>query len=252
MKKPLISVILPVLDNERYLKEAILSLKKQSFRRFEVIAIDDASRDNSWQVLKKAVGKDKRFRLYKNKARYGLRITLARATKKVRGEFIALAHPNSINYQKRLATQLKFLEANNNIGAVGTQAKYINFKAKILASSSFPLDAESIQKDLIIKTVEPWTIMVNKRLLPKDIFRIEPQKSSLLFPTLLLNIAKYTQISNLERPFVYIRKVNKKSEFYAELDKFVEYSKVFMESIRRTNKIPSFKALLEPLLPTNS
>jgi hypothetical protein len=90
--------------------------------------------------------------------------------------------------------------------------------------------------------------MVNKRLLPRDIFKVEPGKSSLLFPTLLLNIAKYAQIENLGHSLVYIRKVNKQSEFYAEIERFIEYGRVFLESVRTTNRIPSFRALLEPLI----
>lgn len=249
MKTPIVSVILPIKDDQDFLKDCIVSLKKQNFRKFEVIAIDDASRDGSWLTLRKAKGKDKRFRIYKNKARYGLRITLIRAIKKAKGDYIVFMSPNSLNYQRRLKTQLRFLENNPKIAAVGAQAKYIDFKNKLLSKSFFPSEPADISKQLLSgQAVEPWSLMINRKLLPKDIFKLDITKPSLIFTNLLLKIDKYSQISNLEAPLLYVRRMNNKTKLYALIDHYTELAKLLLRTLPKTNQRPSFKALLSPLL----
>ena len=61
-KKPLITIILPVCEAEKYLRECIATIKKQSYKNFEVIAVDDASKDKSYLILKNTRKRDKRFR----------------------------------------------------------------------------------------------------------------------------------------------------------------------------------------------
>ena len=51
MKYPVISVIMPVFNTENYLSEAIESILNQSFNDFEFIIIDDASTDNTKNIL---------------------------------------------------------------------------------------------------------------------------------------------------------------------------------------------------------
>ena len=50
-KVPLISIIMPVYNGEKYLKDALDSVLKQSFSDFEVICIDDGSTDKSHEIL---------------------------------------------------------------------------------------------------------------------------------------------------------------------------------------------------------
>jgi len=60
-KIPLISVVIPVYNGERFLDESIQSILNQTFKDFEFIIINDASTDNSLEIIKKY--KDKRIRL---------------------------------------------------------------------------------------------------------------------------------------------------------------------------------------------
>ena len=50
---PKISVIIPVYNADKYLEEALSSIANQTFKDFEVIAIDDGSTDKSLEILKK-------------------------------------------------------------------------------------------------------------------------------------------------------------------------------------------------------
>ena len=58
--KPRISVVMPVYNTERYLKEAIDSILEQTYENFELIAIDDGSKDASGDILDHYAKIDKR------------------------------------------------------------------------------------------------------------------------------------------------------------------------------------------------
>lgn len=64
---PLISVIIPVYNAAEYLDECLRSLTKQTFRRFEVICVDDGSTDNSATILQRYAATDTRFIVLKQK-----------------------------------------------------------------------------------------------------------------------------------------------------------------------------------------
>lgn len=58
---PLVSVLLPVFNSEKFLSQALTSLSAQSFANFEVIAIDDGSTDRSGDMLVAHAAADRRF-----------------------------------------------------------------------------------------------------------------------------------------------------------------------------------------------
>jgi glycosyltransferase involved in cell wall biosynthesis len=69
--KPLVTIFIPVYNGEIYLSETIESLKKQIFKNFEVIFIDDQSTDSSFEILKIASHDDERFRLHRTPENLG-------------------------------------------------------------------------------------------------------------------------------------------------------------------------------------
>ena len=62
--KPIISVIVPVYNVEKYIEKCLLSIQNQTFTDFECLVINDGTKDNSIEVAKKAVGNDPRFRFF--------------------------------------------------------------------------------------------------------------------------------------------------------------------------------------------
>ena len=62
-KEPLVSIIIPVYNAERYLKECLDSLFAQTMREFEIICVDDGSSDGSVEMLEAYAKKDSRLRI---------------------------------------------------------------------------------------------------------------------------------------------------------------------------------------------
>lgn len=126
-----VSIILTSFNHEKYLEKTICSVINQTFTDFEFIIWDDASNDNSWEIIKKYQEQDKRIKIYQNKtsmrAIYGLNKAILEIAK---GEYIAIHHSDDIWESTKLEEQVKFLEENSNIGAVFTNISIIDEKGE--------------------------------------------------------------------------------------------------------------------------
>jgi len=89
MRKPQISIVMPVYNAEEFLEESIKSILNQTFRDFEFIIVNDGSADNSLKIIKKYKKKDKRIVLINNKKNIGLQKTLNRGMKVAKGKYMA-------------------------------------------------------------------------------------------------------------------------------------------------------------------
>src|SRR5687768_17852524 len=76
MQKPLVTVLMPVYNGEKYLREAIDSILTQTLTNFEFLIIDDGSKDNSIEIINSY--KDPRIKLVKNETNLGISKTLNR------------------------------------------------------------------------------------------------------------------------------------------------------------------------------
>jgi len=120
MTNPLVSVLLPVYNGSRYLREAVDSVLRQSYANFELIVINDGSTDATHEVMSSY--SDPRIR-YIRQENCGLSATLNRAISLARGPYLARQDSDDFSYPERLERQVAFLEANPACGMVGTWAE---------------------------------------------------------------------------------------------------------------------------------
>ena len=123
---PLVSVIMPVYNAERYLSEAVESILSQTFADFELITIEDCSTDGSRAILKSFAEKDKRVLVLENESNLGVTPTLNRGLANAHGELIARMDADDISLPERLEKQVAFLEANPEVGLVSGDALAID------------------------------------------------------------------------------------------------------------------------------
>lgn len=144
--KPKISVIMSTFNSLPYLKDAVNSILRQSYSNFEFIIVDDASTDKSWEFLSSI--KDKRIILIKNSKNHGLALSLNKALRISKGEYIARMDADDISHPKRFEKQLIFLNKNKNIDICGTWAHIINEQGKIVGEKKYPLNDQEIKRSI--------------------------------------------------------------------------------------------------------
>lgn len=116
---PKVTVVTVVRNGEEFIGDAIDSILKQSFAEFEYIVIDDASSDNTLNVVESFVKMDSRVTLIANVEHKGIGAVRNQGIELARGEFIAWQDADDISVPCRLERQLAFLEANPRVGIVG-------------------------------------------------------------------------------------------------------------------------------------
>ncbi|WP_428026150.1 glycosyltransferase family 2 protein [Arcobacter sp.] len=112
-KAPIISVIMPVYNAEKYLKESIESILNQTFKDFEFIIINDASTDNSENIILSYT--DLRINYIKNKKNIGVAKSLNKAIQNSKGKYIARMDADDISLTNRLEIQFNYMIENQNI-----------------------------------------------------------------------------------------------------------------------------------------
>ncbi len=129
---PLVSIITPSYNSEKYIKETIESVLTQSYKNWEIIIVDDASSDNATQIVDEYVKKDSRVKLIKLKQNRGPANARNRAIKKASGKYIAFLDSDDIWLPTKLEKQIEFLQENNLVitysayETMDEDSKYIN------------------------------------------------------------------------------------------------------------------------------
>lgn len=121
---PRVTVLMPVRDGARYLRQAIDSVLAQTYRDFELLIVDDGSTDDSAAIA--ASYTDQRIRLARNGGAAGLTGALNAGIDLARGEFIARMDADDISLPERLARQVAYLEAHPRCAVVAVKIRLIS------------------------------------------------------------------------------------------------------------------------------
>lgn len=139
---PLISVIIPCYNAEKYVEFAVRSIMSQTYKNLEIIITDDCSTDNTFSILEKLADEDNRIKLYKNETNLKIVKTLNKMVLLANGKYIARMDADDISLPERIEKQVEFLEKNSDIAFCGTNAFIINENGKITRKTSLPITSE--------------------------------------------------------------------------------------------------------------
>jgi glycosyltransferase involved in cell wall biosynthesis len=117
--QPLVSVLIPAYNASSYVYSTIESVVNQSYRNLEIIICDDASTDDTTEIVKKFMKKDKRIKLYVNKSNFYIAGNRNNLLSYAKGEFIAWMDADDISRSNRIEKQLEVILADSSIGICG-------------------------------------------------------------------------------------------------------------------------------------
>lgn len=159
MTTPIISVILPVYNCENYISKAIYSILKQTFSDFEFIIVDDASTDQTYNVLSAYKNKDSRIRIIKNDRNLKIAHSLNKGLHISRSNLIARMDADDWSYPERLERQYLYMKAHPDITVCGTNVEeYETGKKWQVVTDSDQISAELLFKSCLYHP----TVMFNK------------------------------------------------------------------------------------------
>ena len=171
---PLLTVLMPVYNAEKFLAESISSILKQTYSDFELLILDDGSTDNSLKIIKAYAKEDKRIKILVNKTNQKQAKCRNRLLKNSKTEFIAWMDADDISLEDRLQTQMDFLKQNPKIDAVGTQYSSFGSSGNLPANftSHFSLSDIEIKTNFIFgyDLLFPSSLMRMKKIKQHNLF----------------------------------------------------------------------------------
>lgn len=142
-----VSVLLPVRDGERYLREALDSLLQES-GDFEVMVVDDGSTDATPEILRSYA--DERLRVV-GQGREGLVAALNRGLRETQGATVVRMDADDVSLPSRLERQQSVLEADERIGLVGCGVETMDGEGRATGSWLLPEDDAGLRRRLLLR-----------------------------------------------------------------------------------------------------
>ena len=148
------SIIMAVHNGARHLPAALASLTSQTFREWELVVVDDGSTDDTAQQLEQFARQDRRVALIRQEHR-GLTVSLNRAIAAAGGAYLARHDADDLSHPQRLERQVRYLERQPRVAAVGTAGEVIGAEGEILAPLATRRRGAAIRRGLRSARVTP-------------------------------------------------------------------------------------------------
>ena len=231
---------MPVYNEEKYLEEAIESILTQTFTDFELIIVNDGSTDSSLETIKRY--NDRRIKLINNSKNLGITKSLNIALKEAKGKYIARQDADDVSLPNRLEEQLKYFEANLEVGVVGTNVYNIREDGTVVGSSSLDLEP-TFQKLLKGNRIVHGSVMMRKQVLEEHNYYNEDFGCSQDYE-LWLRISKEYVIKNIKNPLYKLR--SHKGRLSTERFKLQAFESILAKRMAKNNSNMDLKRPIEP------
>ncbi|WP_205499841.1 glycosyltransferase family 2 protein [Rufibacter psychrotolerans] len=132
---PALTVLMPVYNAEKFLREAIDSILQQTFTDFEFLIIDDASTDNSAALVNSY--EDPRIRFIQNPSNLGISGTLNKGIELAASPLIARMDADDISHPDRLQKQVAYLQGHPQCAMVSSLVEVVSEEGEVLRTDHF-------------------------------------------------------------------------------------------------------------------
>ena len=225
---PLVSVIIPCYNAERFVEKAVRSIMEQTYHNLEIICCDDCSSDSTYVILKKLATSDARIKLMKNEVNLGIVRTLNILVKHAHGKYIARMDADDISLPKRIKKQVAYLEKHKDIVVIGCNVIHINEDDRELIKTLLPVSKNEIQRMKIFRT--PFyhpAIMARAQLLKENKYDLDFQYAEDY--ELWLRILENNNCANLRSRLVKYRIHNKQISQIRTLEQINLLKQVYLK-----------------------
>ncbi len=236
-KQPLVSIIIPVYNGERFLKEALDSVVGQSYPRLECIVVNDGSTDKTWKILKTYRKRfPKIFRVYQLPQNQGESPTANFAIGKSRGTYIARGDSDDVMHKERIKKQVRYMETHPFLVALGSQAKVIDERGQRIGHKATPLTNKEIYRFMafVNPMIHP-SVMYRKALLPNLPHLYTQSLDCANDYNTYFELLQFGKFANLPEELVSYRIHGANKSLYNLKEKFWTDTKIRFNAIKRLN-----------------
>lgn len=121
---PLFSILVASFNNGKYIRESFDSIKRQTYKNFEVIILEDCSADNSLDIINEYVKSDERFKVFFNEKNMGVGFTKNKIITLASGDICGLFDPDDILEPNALAIMVESHLKNQDASIISSRVRY--------------------------------------------------------------------------------------------------------------------------------
>ena len=175
MQNKMVSIILPVFNAERFLPQCLDSILRQTYQEWDLIAVDDGSKDGSIEILKSYEKRDNRIHII-SKKNEGVSIARNIALKHAHGDYIYFVDSDDIVMPEALMILVEAMESNkttfvkSDFLPIDEQGKQVFINKKQVIRRRYDgkvMDSEKFFKKILMKEYFLWTCLFRKDIIEK-------------------------------------------------------------------------------------
>ena len=234
----LVSVIMNCYNGEKYLRESLDSLIKQTYNNWELIFWDNVSSDNSKKILLSYI--DSRINYFQSDKHGTLGDGRSQAILKAKGDFIAFLDSDDIWYPNRLSECISEFNKSKEICLVYSNTIFFSKKNKRILYSSIQPSGDITEKLLVNYNLSLESVTIRKKFLDKlqikfdnkfshiadfDLFvRISTKGKSNYLNKVLCGWRMHSENDSFKRPYLFIKERRDWIKKYKEDDMFLAFN----------------------------
>ena len=178
----MVSIILPVFNAERFLPQCLYSILRQTYQNWELIAVDDGSKDGSMEILKSYGKRDGRIHII-SKKNEGVSIARNIALEHAHGDYIYFVDSDDIVMPEGLMILVKAMESSkatfvkSDFLPIDEQGKQVFINKKQVIRRRYDgkvMDSEKFFKKILMKEYFLWTCLFQKDIIVKNHIQFIP------------------------------------------------------------------------------
>ena len=197
----LVSVIIPLYNREKTIQRSIDSVLNQTYTNIEVLVVDDASSDNSVQMLDK-YEKDDRVKVFFQPQNRGANAARNRGIKEARGEYVAFQDSDDVWLPDKLEKQIRYMESENFHVSFCAFERHYGEAVQIVPNISEQLNSENIREKLKRRNIVGTpTLVIHKSVIP-EVGVFDEEMPRLQDYEYVIRIAKKFDICIVHEPLV--------------------------------------------------
>lgn len=203
LDNPKVTVFIPAYNREKYIGDAIESILAQTFTNFEILLIDDGSKDRTIEIMRSY--KDPRVRIIRNENNLGIPKTRNKGIEHARGEYIAMLDSDDRAFPTRLEKQVDFLDAHHDYAQVGSWCRMMDEQGQPLKKiKRQPISPEDVDTQLLFRcSLSNRSIMARTKILREYGYRNDYPRCQDY--DLHVRLAQKYKLGNLPECLVYGR-----------------------------------------------